>query len=217
MSRLKALGGWSEFWIVMTGAFGWLLFTAATHLPAIGPAALASPYAEAFAFALVLSGCFAFLGLRGWTMPDLGFKPSWAGLVEGGVIALAAVLLSGALQFALKRSLPGLTLPSSTTEAGAALPMAAVLLLTAVRPMLEELLGTGYLMSKLAPRFGMLTAINASVALRLACHLHLGASAVIAVLPLGLAFAYWYANTRRLFPLVVAHAILEFVALTPGQ
>ena len=36
---------------------------------------------------------------------------------------------------------------------------------------------------------------------------------VLGIVPMALLFAYWYAHTRRLWPLIVAHAILDLVGL----
>ncbi len=39
---------------------------------------------------------------------------------------------------------------------------------------------------------------------------------VLAVVPLGLLFGSWLVRTRRLWPLIVAHAILDFTRLAAG-
>lgn len=56
------------------------------------------------------------------------------------------------------------------------------------------------------------TAVNVSAVIRLSYHLYQGVVGVLAVVPLGLLFGIWFARTRRLWPLIVAHAILDFVA-----
>jgi membrane protease YdiL (CAAX protease family) len=60
------------------------------------------------------------------------------------------------------------------------------------------------------------TAVNISAAIRLSYHLYQGVAGVLAVVPLGLLFAYWFARTRQLWPLIVAHAILDFAGLAVG-
>jgi membrane protease YdiL (CAAX protease family) len=55
--------------------------------------------------------------------------------------------------------------------------------------------------------------VNVSVALRLVCHLYQGTLGVLSVIPVGLIFAYWYVRTGRLWPLIVAHALLDFISL----
>lgn len=212
MSRLKALGCWSEFWIVLTAAAIWVLAGEAMGLIAVAPANAAAAFREATYLALALAGTFAFLGLRGWTMPDLGFKPSWAGVMDGGVIAFCTLAAAATLKFAVAHTFFDVGIGDEPGTIGA--PMAVVLLVLA-RPMFEELLVTGYPMAKIGPRFGQLFAINVSVGLRVACHLHEGPTGLLLALPMALAFAYWYAGTRRLFPLVVAHGLIDFVLLMP--
>lgn len=60
------------------------------------------------------------------------------------------------------------------------------------------------------------TAVNISAAIRLSYHLYQGAAGVFAVVPLGLLFGFWFARTRQLWPLIVAHAILDFAGLSLG-
>ncbi len=62
----------------------------------------------------------------------------------------------------------------------------------------------------------MATAVNISAAIRLSYHFYQGVAGVIAVVPVGLLFGYWFARTRQLWPLIVAHAILDFVGLASG-
>jgi hypothetical protein len=57
------------------------------------------------------------------------------------------------------------------------------------------------------------TAINLSAGIRLSYHLYQGVAGVLAIVPLGLLFATWFARTRQLWPLIVAHMILDFVPL----
>jgi membrane protease YdiL (CAAX protease family) len=51
-----------------------------------------------------------------------------------------------------------------------------------------------------------------SVGIRLLCHLYQGPLAV-GIVPVGLVFTWYYARTHRLWPVVIAHAISDFVAL----
>lgn len=56
-------------------------------------------------------------------------------------------------------------------------------------------------------------AVNVSAAIRLSYHLYQGVAGVLAIVPLALLFGIWFARTRQLWPLIVAHAILDFIAL----
>ena len=61
------------------------------------------------------------------------------------------------------------------------------------------------------------TAVNISAAIRLSYHLYQGVAGVLALVPIGLLFGIWFARTRRLWPLIVAHAILDFVGFAAGS
>ena len=74
---------------------------------------------------------------------------------------------------------------------------------------------TGYVISALREARGVTTAINVSAAIRVFCHFYQGAAGVIAITPMALLFAYWYAHSRRLWPLIVAHAIVDLAGLVP--
>ena len=89
-----------------------------------------------------------------------------------------------------------------------------VLLLSAVRhAVVEEVIVVGYLLD----RFGKLgwsmpLAIFASSLLRGSYHLYQGFGPFIGNAVMGVVFAWLYTKTRRVMPLVVAHALLDIVA-----
>jgi membrane protease YdiL (CAAX protease family) len=86
-----------------------------------------------------------------------------------------------------------------------------------VNPLFEETFVTGYIVSTLkqhgSPRLG----VNLSIAVRLLYHLYQGPFAVISIVPIGLIFAAWYCRSGRLWPLIVAHGIFDFIALMSVQ
>jgi uncharacterized protein len=215
VSRFAGRGGRGEFLIVMMAVVPVLM--AGSLLGSAG--GIADPLQAVKLVACeggALLGLGAFLWLRGWRPADLGFKASWQGLLEGGLLAFAALILSSALAFAIQHTWPDLAITTARAEdALVNVGLWHVILVPLLGALLEELFLTGYLMSRLGPVRGLSFAINASVAVRLLCHLDQGAASLVLVLPLGLVLAHWYAATRRLFPVVVAHALLTFLALTP--
>ena len=88
-----------------------------------------------------------------------------------------------------------------------------MLAISLVNPLYEELLVSGYVMTAVQERGGTSLAINLSLAVRLLYHLYQGPQAAISIIPIGLSFAFYYAWSGRLWPLVVAHAGLDFFAL----
>jgi membrane protease YdiL (CAAX protease family) len=89
-----------------------------------------------------------------------------------------------------------------------------VLILSAVRHgIVEEVIVVGYLLDRL-PRLGwsLPLAIFASSMLRGSYHLYQGFGPFIGNAIMGVIFALVYLRTRRLMPLVIAHAVLDTVA-----
>ncbi|MDQ0822022.1 membrane protease YdiL (CAAX protease family) [Arthrobacter sp. V4I6] len=89
-----------------------------------------------------------------------------------------------------------------------------VLILSAVRHgIVEEVIVVGYLLDRLG-KFGwsMPLAIFASAMLRGSYHLYQGFGPFIGNAVMGVVFALVYTRTRRVMPLVIAHALLDIVA-----
>ncbi|KRE72338.1 MULTISPECIES: CPBP family intramembrane glutamic endopeptidase [Micrococcaceae] len=89
-----------------------------------------------------------------------------------------------------------------------------VLILSAMRhAVLEEVIVVGYLLDRFG-KFGwsMPLAIAASSVLRGSYHLYQGFGPFIGNAVMGVVFAWLYTRTRRVMPLVIAHALLDIVA-----
>lgn len=89
-----------------------------------------------------------------------------------------------------------------------------VLILSAIRHgIVEEVIVVGYLLDRLG-RFGWSVplAIFTSSVLRGSYHLYQGFGPFIGNVIMGVIFALIYTRTRRLLPLVIAHALLDIVA-----
>src|SRR5213078_2746163 len=89
-----------------------------------------------------------------------------------------------------------------------------VLVLSAVRhAIVEEVIVVGYLLDRFS-RFGWSTplAIGVSAVLRGSYHLYQGFGPFLGNALMGVLFAWLYTRTRRVMPLVVAHAVLDIVA-----
>jgi membrane protease YdiL (CAAX protease family) len=74
-------------------------------------------------------------------------------------------------------------------------------------------LACAYVVQSLRWRFGIAIAVNASIALRMSFHLYQGPGAFLGFAVFGLVFTFFYIRTGRLWPLIVAHALLEAIAL----
>ena len=160
---------------------------------------------------VVLLALLPLLRMRGWQRAHLGVVwNGWdvpAAMLLTGVTACACIAVD-----AMMRGLSPSPVPSPDSIVAHGIPLATVALASMVNPLFEELFLCGYLVGVLKPARGAAFAINASTALRLSYHLYQGAPS-LQIIPVGLLFAAWYARTGRLWPVVLAHAAFDAIAL----
>jgi membrane protease YdiL (CAAX protease family) len=210
-----------EFLVVVTWAFGLPIFASIMSLGA--PGSSATPVftnAELLAtiiFEVVQLGFLAwFLRLRGWTLERFGLGFSWSGTLVGllllaatyGLVAGVQQLAQGVFHYDLQNAI------ERAPKADKDLSVQLVFLVSVVNGIFEELFVAGYIITAITPRRGMWTAINASVVVRLLYHLYQGPIGVLTIVPMGLLYGYLYSRTRQLWPLIVAHVLLDIVALS---
>ncbi|WP_198683002.1 CPBP family intramembrane glutamic endopeptidase [Peristeroidobacter agariperforans] len=211
---IESLSPRAEFATVMLGAFGMFVMSSLTAAFAGGSSSPLTNDAllDLVAYEAVLLAMLGiFLSLRGWRPADVGLSPTLKDTAIGGVIVLADYMV-----YIVAWSIYSqFTTVSSDLSISADLQVSSVVLLSLVNGFFEELFVCGYLINAVKKRRSVVFAINVSVAIRLAYHLYQGPIAVPSIVPMGLIFGYWFARTGRLWPLVVAHALMDFVALWP--
>lgn len=211
-----------EFLVVVTWAFG---LPICVSILSVGSAELASAhktyhnagFVSTLVWELVQSLFLVwFLRIRGWTLQKLGLDVTLRGTVYGLVLLVLTYVLVLGAQF-----IAGLVAPADMQAAidryprpAADLDMHLVFLVSVVNGIFEEVFVAGYIISALTPVRGTWMAINVSTGIRLLCHLYQGALGVISVVPLGLLHGYVYSRTRMLWPLILAHILLDLVGLT---
>jgi membrane protease YdiL (CAAX protease family) len=213
---IKSLSDRSEFVFVLVLAFGWSIYgsvsAAMSPLPPV-------PFTGAGLFGLllieipILVVIGTFLGLRGWTFARLGPLPAWRDVLPGLSLTLATALMFWLLQVVVPSF--GLSVPrvEDAVPISDGLGWPIVLSASLVNGFFEEVLVCGYLITALRDKRGMWAAIHLSTAIRTAYHLYQGSVGVISNVPMGLIYAWVYARTGRLWPLVVAHVLLDLWAL----
>ncbi len=120
---------------------------------------------------------------------------------------LAASVLDYLVLFAAgpDRMQPATSLPSSLSPR-------VVLLVSLVNPVFEEGILLAYVVRVLRSQ-GLPIALGVSLLLRLVTHLYQGPPAATQILPIGLVFSGYYWVTRKIWPPVLAHALLDFIGL----
>ncbi len=155
-----------------------------------------------------------FLWLRGWTPATVGLQPSTSGTLIG--LGIGAGLLCGTTALTW---LAGQVFDLSDYEAfymrlvGPDASLASIVAVSVVNPLYEELFLCGYVITALRRHGSVALAVNVSMLIRLTCHLYQGPLGVATVIACGLVFSWWYVRIGRLWPLLAAHAVLDFFPL----
>ena len=200
--------------------FACLLLIAASLLAAVRPAArgqMSDAYlASVLGYELtVMAVLLPFLRVRGWSLTRFGIRVTAVDTLIGFGLALAdfiifymayTILASVWPRAALAMAMPGFLSKD--------LSLSAVIAVSIVNPIFEELFVCGYVIAALRDRDPWL-GIHVSVAIRLLYHLYQGALAAINIVPSGLILGIWYARTGRLWPVIVAHALWDLLPLLP--
>ena len=146
--------------------------------------------------------------------PELGLdgrRPVFDLASGAGLAALIGIPGLGLYAVARALNLNATVAPANLPDVWWAVP---VLVLAAVQnAVLEEVVVVGYLMTRLRQLGHTLPAvIAASAILRGSYHLYQGIGAFVGNAVMGVVFGLFFLRTKRVMPLVVAHALLDIVA-----
>ncbi|WP_176138318.1 CPBP family intramembrane glutamic endopeptidase [Mycobacterium sp. D16Q16] len=222
-----------EIWIVLAISFGMsaisaiLQFTSAVLAGLAGQTVALNPRRAEFSLIdlglnlvsitrLVAWGALAvyLLWRSGFSLSSIGLG-RWRWRPDGlGALGLAALIGLPGLALYVGARWMGLSvqvIPASLDDTWWRLP---VLVLSAfANGWAEEVVVVAYLQTRLRQLgYGTTTAIASSALLRGCYHLYQGVSAGIGNLAMGLVFGYVWHRTGRLWPLVVAHGVIDTVA-----
>jgi membrane protease YdiL (CAAX protease family) len=213
-----------EFLVVLTWAFGLPIFSSIMSLGA--PSGSPAPvFNDAQLLGIIIFEVIqlAFLGwflrIRGWTLEKFGLSFSWRATVAGLALLVFTYMVTLGAQYAaqiiFKYDIAAAI--ARAPKVDAELNMQLVFLVSVVNGIFEELFVAGYIITTLTARRGMWVAINVSVVVRLLYHLYQGPIGVMTIVPMGLLYGYVYSRTRQLWPLVVAHVLVDIIGLTMGD
>lgn len=200
-----------EFAVIVAGAFGYSCVTSALALARMTGGAGPSEFGawRVVAFQLVTTAVLgAFLWGRGWKPARFGLDTHWRdglwslALAAGSFFAIiGTAMLVGTL-------LPG-TVPRGASAVQPVLSAYVVCALVLVNAFYEEFFAAGYVVTALKEKGHPDIAINVGVAIRILVHLFQGVTAVLVMIPIGLIFGTYYVKTGRLWPLILAHVLLN--------
>ncbi|HEX8551707.1 MAG TPA: CPBP family intramembrane glutamic endopeptidase [Abditibacteriaceae bacterium] len=207
-----------EFGVVLLFAFGPFVFSAWRMMPRgqraqvrFSDTQLLYTIAIEAVLALLLLG---FLHLRGYTRADFPFRfapREWAIGALLLVASYAAVILATVLG-AVWLGSDVFMARQMKVDVAVTLPIAIIGSL--VNAFYEEIFVVGYLLRALEKSQGIAAATVFSVFVRFAYHIYQGPTAIFVVIPLGFVFAAFFVRTRNLWPLVLAHAVIDIIAFS---
>jgi membrane protease YdiL (CAAX protease family) len=161
----------------------------------------------------------SFLAVRGWTRHRVGLTaPRPMDLLQAVGLILLVLMASWSLWLVFSGLAPSAAVSVAQTARGLVAPslgIGTVLAVSCVNALFEELFLCGYLITALRRRYGEWPAVAASAGIRLSYHFYQGVASLFGLVPVGLAFGIVFARRGRLWPLVVAHALFDMLALLP--
>jgi membrane protease YdiL (CAAX protease family) len=158
---------------------------------------------------ITLLAVYAILRIRGWDFARLGLRFTWGGAGSGLALFIAFMLLYYVLALAVVTTF-GITLPGLKLVHRAPLPLTLAFLV--LNSLFEEVTVVGYVVNALEKQ-GPALAITASTLLRFSYHLYQGPIASLSILPLGLLFGLVYWRSKSLWPLMVAHTLINLMSV----
>jgi len=207
-----------EFLIVVVWAFGQFIFAS---ILSVGTSRVAVYDNQQLASILVVELLqFAFLAwflrVRGWTLEKFSLKVTMRATALGLGLLVATYAMVVITELIGRHLLPiDMNSAASLYPKGSKdLDLQLIFITSVVNGVYEELFVAGYIITVLTPVRGPWTAINVSTGVRLLYHLYQGPIGILTIVPLGILFGWVYVRTKQLWPLIVAHVLIDVIGLT---
>ncbi len=208
-SLIRALSAPAEFCLILLVGFGPLIVFQLPNFLRPRPVVISNAGVLGFPLVeLVLLIPVLWIGkLRGWSLSTFGCKISWKATGAGVLLFVVTEAVQVGVAYTV-----GIIHPEQACVAAGRLAVLPILFISLVNPVYEEALENAYFIHQLK-RFGMWPAVLASAAFRGLFHLQFGINAVLSLFAMGLIFALAYWRWRQLWPLIVAHSLLDLLAI----
>jgi hypothetical protein len=152
---------------------------------------------------LVLALVFLYIGrIRGWPFASFGFQISLKLTGLGVLLFVPAKLMFVLRGMIVSPNTPGLL------AGQIALPI--IIISSILTGIFEELMEVGYII-KVTEKHGMWTAVVISALIRAVLHFYQGAAGMACVFVIGVTFGLVYWKLRKLWPLIVAHILIDII------
>jgi len=168
----------------------------------------------AFTEGLLTAGLLPWLLHRGWKPTEAAGSPVPSDVVYGITLSFGTMIFFYA--FGMAASAFSHTARAAATAAnpftGAGVSIRVAVFVAVANGVFEEFLWLVYAIPTISNRLGVRAAAVISAALRLSVHAYQGIYALLGVLPVAIVFTWYYAKTRRVWPVIVAHVFADALA-----
>ena len=162
-------------------------------------------------FALLIIGYL--LKVREWNLKDFNldftFRLIWIGLL----LMFARDMIGGICYklFMLANVVDDAT--AKHVQFGLNADWFSIVLIIVINSVYEEVLFIGYLFKRLE-KYSPVWIIGFSLLLRTLLHTYQGYMMLFSIIPMGLVFGYYYYRYRKLWPLIIAHGLINIIAFS---
>jgi len=205
-----------QFWVFLTTTVGVFVIPSLIRLTRGGP--LGATMSDVRLLAMValevlLAVVWALrLARQGWTISAIT-QPFLARDLLRGVLLFVAAWVAYYWTFVLVAAVaPRFAAAARSVTIGGRPSIPVVLLVSLINPVAEEFVYLGVIAATLR-REDSLLALSASVLARVLVHLYQGPLGILSITPAAIVFGAYYLRTRRLWPVVAAHSLMDALGL----
>ena len=176
--------------------------------------------------AMMLAAFLFYLHRRGWRPPDFRIGLGWFTTLQGLELLLFTyggfylLRLLSRVMIALLGPAPYAFLAALFVPVHIAIPpdgfhihWIVMIVFTVLNAFYEELVYMGYGFNLWAAKYGPRTAILFSLLARLSIHTYQGTEHLLPIFVWSLIFGIWYRYRRKVWPLILAHLLIDIISL----
>ncbi len=149
---------------------------------------------------------------RGWSLACVTIAPELVDLARGAALFAASYVAYWFSFSLLAVAVPSLVETARNMQIGGALSWPVVALVSVANPLAEEFLCLGFVANVLRSE-GIQLALAAGVVARAVPHAYQGPTGLVSATVLGVVLGAYYLRSGRLWPVVLAHSLADFLAL----
>lgn len=151
---------------------------------------------------------------RGWKPREIAGSPSPKDVMHGAGLWLGTMAFAFSLILGATILIPGVRAAVERSPFTGQLSIAVAATVAILNAVFEEFLWLVYAIPTLTNRLDAKTAAVISGTLRLSVHAYQGVYALIGVLPITIVFTLYYVETRRVWPVIVAHIVIDAISFS---